>query len=376
MISKLPHVGTTIFTIMSGLANEHQAINLSQGFPNFPCDEKLLDLVTQAMKSGFNQYAPMAGVPILRERIAQKIEKLYGANFNPDTEITVTVGATEAVFDVISAIVHAGDEVIVIEPAYDSYLPAIALCGAKPVCVPLDFPSYAVNWQKVAEAITPKTKLLIYNTPHNPSGSNWKKEDLEMLEKIAEKHQFYILADEVYEHIAFTPHISILTSSKLRERSFAVYSFGKTFHATGWRVGYCVAPAHLTNEFRKVHQYVSFSIATPFQYAIAEYLKDENNYLHISEMYQQKRDKFCQLLAQTRFEFTPASGTYFQLASYKNMSDEHDRDFAIRMVKDFGVAAIPMSPFYQDRTDHKMIRFCFAKTDETLEMAAEKLIKM
>jgi methionine aminotransferase len=374
--SKLPNVGTTIFTVMSGLANEYQAINLSQGFPNFPVDEKLINSVSDAMRKGFNQYAPMAGVKELREAISKKTEKLYGVHYCPEREITLTCGATEAVFDIITTLVMRGDEVIVLEPAYDSYLPAIELAGGVPVCVPLRASDFSVDWQSVENAISEKTKLLIYNTPHNPSGSNWKPSDMQNLLKIARNRDFFILADEVYEHIAFTPHITILREQELRKRAFAVYSFGKTFHATGWRAGYCIADADLTKEFRKVHQYVTFSIATPFQYALADYLQDENNYLSVSELFRKKRDFFCDLLSETRFRFTPAEGTYFQTASFAEISEESDLAFAERLVKEYGVATVPLSPFYRERTDNKIIRFCFAKTDETLLEAVKRLKKV
>ncbi len=376
IISKLPNVGTTIFTVMSGLANEHQAVNLSQGFPDFPIDEKLIDLVADAMRKGFNQYAPMQGVAVLRNEISAKIQKLYGVNFCPDKEITVTCGATEGIFDIITAVVRQGDEVIILEPAYDCYIPAVELCGAKPVCIPLRFEDFSVDWQAVEEAMNEKTKLLIYNTPHNPSGANWSQNDMEYLLRLAEKYPFFILADEVYEHVSFTPHITILAQESLRNRFFAVYSFGKTFHATGWRTGYCVASENLTKELRKVHQYVTFSIAAPLQYGLAEYLKNAENYQNVAQFYAKKRNFFCNLMRETKFKFTPCEGTYFQTVDYSEISEENDMEFVFRLVKEFGVAAVPLSPFYSAKTDIKKIRFCFAKKEETLTEAVERLKKI
>lgn len=376
--SKLPHVGTTIFTTMSQLAQQHGAINLSQGFPDFDCAPELVDLVTDAMRQGFNQYAPSIGLPNLREQISLKTQRLYGHSTDPNSQITVTSGATEALFAAITAVVRPGDEVIVLEPCYDSYVPAIELNGGVPVFVPLTFPDFSIDWQRVKEKLTSKTRLLIINSPHNPSGAILSAQDLQELKALAQAHSFLIISDEVYEHMVFdgNQHLSLLTEPALAERSFVISSFGKTFHTTGWKVGYCIAPAHLTSEFRKVHQYLTFSTATPFQQAMATYLEKPEPYLSLPAFYQQKRDLFTELLQPSRFELIPCAGTYFQLARYHQISDVPEVDFAQWLTKEAGVAVIPVSVFYHDQTDHRVVRFCFAKKDETLKAAADRLVRL
>ena len=375
--SKLPNVGTTIFTIMSGLADQHGAINLSQGFPNFDTPEELKRLVAHYMNKGMNQYAPMPGLPILRGRLADKVEKLYGQNIDPMTEITITVGGSQALFTAISAFVHAGDEVILIEPAYDSYAPSVELCGGKVVPYKLAPPQYDINWEDFQKLITPKTRMIMINTPHNPSGKTLKTSDLQMLDKITEGSDILVLSDEVYEHLIFDGqlHQSILRYPNLFKRSMAAFSFGKTFHATGWKMGYIVAPEYLMREFRKVHQFNVFSVNTPMQYAIADFLEDENTYLSLPDFYQKKRDYFLELMSESRFKPLESEGTYFQLFDYQDISDEDDFTFSKRLTTEFGVAAIPVSVFYSDTTDYhsKIIRLCFAKTEETLEKGAERL---
>ncbi|WP_250632825.1 methionine aminotransferase [Rhodoflexus caldus] len=375
--SKLPNVGTTIFTVMSGLATEYGAINLSQGFPDFGSDEALSELVYTYMKKGMNQYAPMPGIMPLRERIAEKTEALYGYRLNPDTEITVTSGATEALYAAIAAIVRQGDEVIVPEPCYDSYIPAIELNGGTIVPVALPAPDFHINREALAAAISPRTRALIINTPHNPTGAVMSAEDMQWLENLLADTDIFLISDEVYEHIIFSgTHESALKYPRLAERSFVISSFGKTFHVTGWKVGYAVAPAPLMREFRKVHQFLTFSTATPLQYAIADYLKQPEKYLHVPAFYQEKRDKFCALMQETRFRFTPSEGTYFQLADYSAISDEADTDFAVRLTKEIGVATVPVSVFYGQPKQEHLLRFCFAKTDQTLERAVERLAKL
>ncbi|MEN2283720.1 methionine aminotransferase [Algoriphagus sp. SE2] len=371
--SKLPDIGTTIFTIMSKLATDHGAINLSQGFPGFNCDPHLLDLVYKYMKEGKNQYAPMSGVPILKERLAEKTKKVYGIDYNSETEVTIVSGATDAIYSAITAIVKSGDEVILLEPAYDSYAPGIILSGGIPVYVPLELPDFSVNWQKVEEAITEKTRLIMVNTPHNPSGYMWTKDDLNKLAQLIKDKNIHVISDEVYEHITFDgrQHLSLMVHPILKERTFVCGSFGKTFHVTGWKIGYCLAPADLTLEFRKVHQFVTFSSATPLQYALAAYLEDERHYLELPEFYQKKRDLFCAGLAETGFIFTPAQGSFFQQVSYAHLSDEPDFDLAVRLTKEIGVASIPISVFFKNKDDHKILRFCFAKTDQELFKAIE-----
>ncbi|TXB64720.1 aminotransferase class I/II-fold pyridoxal phosphate-dependent enzyme [Vicingus serpentipes] len=376
--SKLPKVGTTIFTVMSQLANETKAINLSQGFPDFESSDELINLVTQAMKKGLNQYAPMSGVLELREQISQKIENLHGAKYHPESEITITSGATQAIYTAIASTITEGDEVIIFTPAYDCYEPAIELNGGKTVFIQMHAPSYKIDWEDVKKMINQRTKMIIINTPHNPTATILKEKDMLALEKIVADTDIIVLSDEVYEHIVFDDktHQSASKYPKLMERSFIVSSFGKTFHNTGWKIGYCVAPKNLMKEFRKAHQFIVFSVNTPMQYALAEYLKNENNYMSLNHFYQQKRDFFVDLIKGSKFEILPSKGTYFQLLNYKGISDEKDTDFAIRLTKEYGVASIPVSVFYQKNIDEKMLRFCFAKENETLLKAAEILNKV
>jgi methionine aminotransferase len=378
LVSKLPTVGTTIFTVMSKLAAEVGAINLSQGFPGFDCSPELVSLVEQYMRKGFNQYAPMAGVPALREALAQKTFDQYDVSYDPETEITVTSGATEAIFAAIAAVVRPGDEVIVFEPAYDSYVPAIELNGGVPVYVTLTPPDYTVDWQLVAEKITSKTRMILVNTPHNPTGHVWTTDDLAELAKLVRDKDIWIMSDEVYEHILFDgrAHHSLMTHPELRERTFVVGSFGKTFHITGWKVGYCLAPAELTVEFRKVHQYLTFSTVTPIQYALADYLQQPEHYWQLPDFYQRKRDLFLAGLRQSRFRFKPAEGSFFQTVSYAGITDEPDYNLAVRLTHEIGVASIPVSVFYNQKNDYKILRFCFAKEDAVLQEAAERLSRL
>lgn len=376
--SKLPKVGTTIFTVMSRLANEQNAINLSQGFPDFESSAELSELVNQAMKKGMNQYAPMAGLMSLREQIAQKTYNLYGAQYHPETEITVTAGATQAIYTAIAAMVDEGDEVIIFTPAYDCYEPAIELNGGKAVFVQLHSPDYKVNWDQVKKLINQRTKMIIINTPHNPTGTVLNEEDMLALEKIVSNTDIVLISDEVYEHIIFDGlnHQSAAKYPGLAERSFIVSSFGKTFHNTGWKIGYCIAPENLMAEFRKAHQFIVFCVNHPAQYALAEYLKNEEHYLQLGNFYQQKRDLFIDLIKNSRFEIIPSSGTYFQLLSYKNITDAADTDFAVELTEKNKIASIPVSVFYHYKVDEKVLRFCVAKKEETLQQAAEILNKV
>ncbi|WP_295117025.1 methionine aminotransferase [uncultured Chitinophaga sp.] len=376
--SKLPNTGTTIFTVMSALAAEHKAINLSQGFPDFDCSQELKDMVNNAMQRGNNQYAPMPGLMALREVIAGKVQRLYQQTINPDTEITITPGGTYAIFTAIATCIGPGDEVIVFEPAYDSYIPNILVNGGVPVRIPLDFPGYSINWDLVKSRVTARTKMIIINTPHNPTGSILKEMDIRQLEQLAEEHNLLVISDEVYEHLVYdgARHESVLRYPGLLQRSFVTFSFGKVFHNTGWKMGYCIAPAHLMAEYRKVHQYLCFSVNTPMQYGLASFLEYPEHYLTLPDFYQKKRDYFLQLMKDTRFTPLAGEGSYFQLMQYHQISDESDKDFAIRVTKEFGVATIPVSAFYQDGKDDKVIRFCFAKRKTTLEQAAERLRRM
>lgn len=376
--SKLPKTGTTIFSVMTALANEHQAINMAQGFPDFACSDKLVDLVYGYMKKGMNQYAPMAGVMALREQIAIKTEKLYSAVYNPDTEITITPGGTHALYAAISAVVREGDEVIVLEPCYDSYVPAIELNGGRPVFFELKFPDYKVDWNELKKLVNYKTKMIIINTPHNPSGTILSAQDMLKLQKIVDKTEIVILSDEVYEHIIFdqVEHQSVARYPKLAERSIIVSSFGKTYHTTGWKMGYVLAPHHLTAEFRKVHQFIAFSANTPIQYALADFIKDEAAYLELSGFYQSKRDYFQTLVKGSRLKILPCYGSYFQLLGYQKITQEKDLDLAKRWTKEFKIASIPVSSFYHKNIDNHVLRFCFAKGNETLEKAAEKIHKL
>jgi methionine transaminase len=373
--SKLPNVGTTIFAVMSRLATEHNAINLGQGFPDFPMSNELTGLVNEAMKNNFNQYSPMPGWLPLREAIAEKIEYLYGAKINPDTEITITPGGTYVIYSAFTAILQPGDEVVVFEPAYDSYIPNIEINGAKAVTINLVYPDYHIDWMAVQKAITPKTKAIIINSPHNPTGSVIGEEDIKQLRKIVEGTNIFIISDEVYEHLIFDniPHQSILRYPDLLQRSFVCFSFGKTYNCTGWKLGYCIAPEPLTKEFRKVHQFNCFSCHTPSQVALAQFLKNKEAYLSLSGFMQQKRDYFKKLMQQTRFTMNESYGSYFICGTYERISDEGDKELAIRLTKEAGVATIPVSVFYQTGKDDKVLRFCFSKKEETLDAAVEKL---
>ncbi len=375
--SKLPRVGTTIFSVMSGLANEVGATNLSQGFPDFAAHPKLMELVGKAMHNGHNQYAHTWGLPALREAIAGKTQAIYGTETDAQTEVTVVSGASEALFNVIACLIRPADEVIILEPAYDLYLPAIELFGGKAVGVALEYPSYSVNWAKVQEAITPKTKAIIINTPHNPSGAVLTSSDMAHLERIVQGTEIIVVSDEVYEHIIFDgqSHESVLKYPALRARSFVISSFGKTYHTTGWKIGYCIAPAYFTAEFRKVHQFNTFSTSTPMQVALAEFIKEEATYLNLPAFYEERRDTFREMLKATPFEVLPCAGTYFQLVGYGHLSQEADTVYAQRLTREVGVATIPVSVFYDSPTDHKVIRFCFAKRTETLEQGIEKLVR-
>jgi methionine aminotransferase len=373
--SRLPDVGTTIFTVMSRLAADLGAINLSQGFPDFDCDPALVDAVARHMREGRNQYAPMQGVLPLREAIAAKYEALYGRRYDPESEITVTSGGTEAIFDAVAAVVHPGDEVIVLEPCYDSYVPAAVLNGGVPKVVPLMAGSYAIDWDAIRRAVSSRTRLLMINSPHNPAGSVITRSDIRALQSLVHDTGIYVVSDEVYEHIIFDglEHQSLSRYEDLAERSFVIGSFGKTFHTTGWKVGYAVAPAHLTTEFRKVHQFVTFSTNTPTQYAIADFLADKGRLAALSPFYQRKRDLFLELMKGSRFVPLPCRGSYFQLMDYSAITNEPDAEFAIRLTKEHGVASIPTSPFLYHQPAPLVLRFCFAKRDETLERAAERL---
>lgn len=378
IVSKLPDVSTTIFTVMSKLAADHNAINLSQGFPGFESDKTLIDLVSKAMRDGHNQYAPMAGLPALRESVCNKINILYKSNYNPETEITITAGATQAIFTIITAFISKGDEVIMFTPAYDCYGPAVILNEGKPVNIPLKTPDYHIDWEEVKQKTSPATKMIIINSPHNPSGAILSEEDMLQLQELVRNTNILILSDEVYEHIIFDgkKHQSVARFPLLAERSFITASFGKTFHNTGWKMGYCVAPKELMAEFQKVHQYNVFCVNRPMQHALATYLENPENYLCLSAFYQKKRDIFLNGIEGSNWEFIPASGTYFQLLSYKNITDENDVDFAKRLTIDHKVASIPTSVFSKKGENPKVLRFCFAKTEETLKQATEILRKL
>lgn len=373
---KYPSTGTTIFTVMSALANEYKAINLSQGFPDFPIDATLGSLVTKAIHDGFNQYAPMIGLQNLREAIVNKILHFQKVQVNPDTEITITPGATYAIYTAFATILQPGDEVIVLEPAYDSYVPNIYSCGAVPVRVSLNDGNFDVDWEKVNAAITSKTKAIIINNPHNPCGVTWSEQDFQQLITLVEKHNLYVVSDEVYEHLVFdnNEHISVLRYPALRSRSFIIHSFGKAFHSTGWKMGYCVAAPELMQAFRAIHQYLAFSVNTPMQQGIAEYLQDLSHLEATTNMLQQRRDFFLEQMKDTRFKWLkPAAGSYFQLMNYEAISDLPNKEFVIWLTKNFGVACIPLSSFYQDETKGKWVRFCFAKKEETLMAAVDNL---
>ncbi len=377
--SKLPDAGTTIFTVMSALAEDHGAINLSQGFPDFPVPAALLDRVRHHLEAGHNQYAPMSGLPVLREQIALKTTALYGRQVDAATEVTVTSGATEALYAAITAVVHPGDEVLCLDPAYDSYDAAIRLAGGIAIHLPLRAPDFSIDWDRIRDAITARTRLLILNSPHNPTGAVLSADDIGCLIDVIRESRVLVLSDEVYEHMVFDGrrHESLLRYPELAARSFVVSSFGKTYHATGWKIGYCVAPAALMTEFRRVHQFVQFCVVTPMQWALADFLEsDPQHYLDLPAFYQGKRDRFCQLLESSRFRFTPSAGTYFQLLDYSAISDEPDVAFARRLTVEAGVASIPVSVFCAEPPGGSYLRFCFAKAPETLERAAAILCQL
>ena len=373
--SKLHNTGTTIFSVMSALAAKHNAINLSQGFPGFPISSKLIDLVNKYMSQGFNQYAPMQGILPLRERIAEKSRKLYAASYDPVTDITITAGGTQAIYTAITAVVREKDEVILFDPSYDCYTPAIELNGGVPVRINLNGPDFKINWEEVRKRVNSRTRMIMINTPHNPCGSVLTKDDMEELIKITDGSDIIVLSDEVYEHIIFDgqTHESVSKYPKLLERSFVVLSFGKTFHATGWKMGYCLAPENLMNEFRKVHQYIVFSVNTAVQYALAEFMEDESNYMGLQNFYQEKRDLFLSLIKDSEFKPLKCNGSYFQLLDYSAISTDNDVNVAEKLTIEHGVASIPISVFYQSPPEDKILRFCFAKNEDVLKSAAEKL---
>jgi methionine aminotransferase len=363
---------------MSGLASQHNAINLGQGYPDYPMSEELMDKVYEVMKNGWNQYVPMQGYMPLREAIAEKVEFLYGTKISPGTQITITPGGTYAIYTALTTVLQPGDEVIVFEPAYDSYIPNVEINGAVPVLVDLKFPEYKIDWEEVKRKITPKTKMIMLNSPHNPTGAVLREDDIWQLQAIVKDSNIFILSDEVYEHLIFDniPHQSILRYPGLLERSFVCFSFGKTFNCTGWKLGYCITSPELMSEFRKVHQFNSFCCHTPSQVALAEYLKNKEAYLSLSGFMQQKRDYFIELMKATRFTMLESRGSYFICTKYDRISEEADKDFSIRITKEFGVATIPVSSFYKSGTDNRVVRFCFSKKNETLEAAVERLRKI
>ncbi|BCF86947.1 MULTISPECIES: pyridoxal phosphate-dependent aminotransferase [Paraburkholderia] len=373
--SKLPDVGTTIFTVIGQLAAEHNALNLSQGAPNFSPDEALVDGVTKAMRAGHNQYAPMAGIGALRAALAAKVETLYGVHYDPSTEVTVIASASEGLYSTISALVHPGDEVIYFEPSFDSYAPIVRLQGATPIPIKLSSTDFRVDWDEVSAAITPKTRMIIVNTPHNPTATIFSDADIERLKAVTRNTDIVILSDEVYEHVVFdgAKHHSMACHRELAERSVIVSSFGKSYHVTGWRVGYCLAPAALMDEIRKVHQFMVFSADTPMQYAFVEALSNPQSYLGLSAFYQHKRDLLARELSESRFELLPSEGSFFMLARFRGFSDESDSDFVLRLIRDAKVATIPLSAFYTDGTDSGLIRLSFSKDDETLIEGARRL---
>ena len=378
IISQLPHYGTSIFSVMSKIANEHNAINLSQGFPDFDISEELIGLVNHYMNDGKNQYAPMQGILPLRENISAKVKKTYDADYDPEKEINITAGATQAIYTIISAFIKDDDEAIIFEPAYDSYAPAVELNGGRVKYAKLKSPTYEIDWDEMPRMITIQTKLIIINSPHNPTGAVLSKDDMIKLERLTRNTDIVILSDEVYEHLIFDEqvHQSICRFPKLAERSFVVGSFGKTFHATGWKMGFVLAPENLMTEFRKAHQFIVYACNTPVQYAIADFLKYKRNYSRIGKFYQKKRDYFVKHLQKSRFKIIPSYGTYFQLLDYSNISDKKEMDFALWLIKKHGIAAIPISSFYHRRDENKMLRFCFAKKDEILKKAVQILCKI
>ena len=376
--SKLPTIGTTIFSVMSNLAQTHNAINLSQGFPDYATNPKLIQFVTDALKDGHNQYAPMAGLPALRALIADKTDRIYGASYDPETEVTITAGGTQAIFTALAAIINPGDEVIIFEPAYDCYSPTVKLLGGLVKPFELHAPEYKIDWEMVKKMFSANTKLIILNSPHNPTGSILSKADMDALVKLTKDTDVLILSDEVYEHIIFDgeEHHSVAKYPELRERSFIVASFGKLLHTTGWKIGYCLAPAKMSSEFRKIHQFNVFSVNTPMQVGIYNYLSQSDIYNELPTFFQEKRDYFQQLLKQTKFDLLPCKGSYFQCVSYEKISEENDLEFAKRLVTEYGVASIPVSAFYTRSNNEKILRFCFAKENSTLEQAVQRLIKL
>jgi methionine aminotransferase len=376
--SKLPNAGTTIFTVMSSLAVEHNAINLGQGFPDFEMSSDLISLVNEAMRSGYNQYVHMNGYVPLREALAEKAAYLYNSTVDPQKEITITPGGTYALYTAMATVLRPGDEVIVFEPAYDCYIPQIELNGAKAITVQLTFPEYKIDWNEVKNRITEKTRMIVINSPHNPTGAVLSKNDIDELTKIVEDTNIIILSDEVYEHLIFDDieHQSILKYPELLKRSFVCFSFGKVYHCTGWKLGYCISSEYLMSEFRKVHQFNCFTCDTPKQVAVANFILQKDNYLQLGKMLQQKRDYFQKLMEQTRLKPLVSHGSYFQSYSYQSISNETEKEFAVRLTKEFGVATIPVSAFYKTEVNNDVLRFCFAKKEETLEAAVNRLIKL
>ena len=376
--SKLPNVGTTIFTVMSSLAAQHNAINLGQGFPDFPMNEELVALVNEAMKSGHNQYVHMNGYLPLREALAEKVHYLYGTTISPDTQITITPGGTYALYTALATVLQPGDEVIMFEPAYDCYIPQIELTGAKAVTIDLTFPEYTIDWNAVRSKFTERTRAIVINSPHNPTGAVLSAQDIEELSALVRGTNIVIVSDEVYEHLIFDglQHQSILKYPELLERSFVCFSFGKVYHCTGWKLGYCIAPPTLMAEFRKIHQFNAFTCDTPKQVALATFLQQREMYLQLGPFLQQKRDYFQSLMAQTKLKALPSHGSYFQSYSYAGLSDEPEKEYAVRLTKEHGVATIPLSAFYQHEVNNSVLRFCFAKKEATLEAAVERLVKL
>ena len=375
--NKLPGTATSIFSVMSKMAQDQGAINLSQGFPDFDGPQALRERVAYHMGHGHNQYAPLAGVAELREQIAAKVLDIYGCAIDPETEVAVTPGATEAIYCAITAMVHPGDEVIIFDPAYDTYEPGIILNGGLTRHIALHYPDFAIDWQQVRDTITDRTRLIILNTPQNPTGTLWAEQDIQQLREVIKGRNIHILSDEVYEHICFDDreHLSLLRYPDLAAKTFAISSFGNTYHATGWRVGYCIAPRSMMKEFLRIHQFINFSTNTPMQYAIADFLRDcPQHHYELGRFYQQKRDLFCELMAPSQFSLKPSAGTYFQLADYSAISDETDTEFTARVTREYKVAAIPISVFYQQAPNQQVVRFCFAKNNDTLEEAAQRLL--
>ena len=376
--SKLPEVGKSIFAEMSGLANEYQALNLAQGFPNFDCPKELQDRVYHHMQQGANQYPPMPGVPALKAQLAEKTKEVYGATYDPDDEITITAGATQGLHAAISTLVRQGDEVIIIEPAYDAYAPMVKLNHGLPRYAQLHPPDYRINWDEIKKLITYRTRAILINNPHNPSGMVMSEQDMQQLEALTADHDIYVISDEVYEHMVFDgyKHQSVCRYPNLSKQSFAIFSFGKTYHTTGWKVGYVLAPAEMTAEFRKVFQFIMFGVSTPMQFAYADYLEHKDHYLELNDFYQEKRDYFTSLLQGSRFKLLPCPGTYFLLADYSAITHESDVALCKRLITDHGLAAVPVSVFYHEQIDHGIIRFCFAKDNETLKKGAEILCQL